>query len=315
MALDLTVPSHFTTQFDKNWKELAQQKVSRLRSRVQVEDGCTGEARTHNQVGLVKSERVTGERFKKIVLQDLPTAKRWVRPDQYQTPTGESKWDERGLLPTISPSGKHTMAHFGAFARDVDQCIIDALNGTAYAGDKGADAVVLPDTSIIASNYVHTGSGGTATSLTVDKIIGALRILSESEAFNDELAASGVTLHGVFNARMEESLRLEASKESGSRLFSSDFLPPVLNERGQIKSFLGIDWTRSELVTKDAEVADTWYANIWVSDGVQFDVWEDMKTTIDRRPDLSNAVQFLSQYSMGATRLEEKKVIRIACKL
>ena len=43
------------------------------------------------------------------------------------------------------------------------------------------------------------------------------------------------------------------------------------------------------------------------------DIWGDMKTTVSIRPDLSNAVQFLSQYKFGAARQEDKKVVKIAC--
>jgi len=313
MSGDLTVPDHFTIQFDTNWKALAQQKISRLRNHVMVETGCTGERRTHNYVGIINSEKVTGQRYKKIALRDLPTAKRWVTPEQFQTPTGESKWDAIGLLPTIAPSGSHTLAHMGAFGRDCDDIIIEALGGTAYTGAKGLDATELPDSQIVLKDYVYQGGTPGDSSLTVEKIIAALRVMAETEAWNDDLASAGMKLHGVMTPLCEEYLRIDANRFEGSRLFSRDFMPPTLDENGKIKCFLGIDWTvstRPGLRGGGAD-ADLDFAYVWVTDGVQFDVWEDMRTTIDRRPDLSNAVQFLSQYSIGATRLEETKVVKI----
>jgi len=40
---------------------------------------------------------------------------------------------------------------------------------------------------------------------------------------------------------------------------------------------------------------------------------KEMTTSIDPRPDLSNAIQFLSQYAMNAARAEEEKVVQINC--
>ena len=35
------------------------------------------------------------------------------------------------------------------------------------------------------------------------------------------------------------------------------------------------------------------YAHTWVTDGLQFDLWQETQTTIERLPQVSNAVQFL----------------------
>ena len=314
MSADLSVPDHFTTQFSTNWKSIAQQKMSRLRERCLVETGCTGERKTHNYTGIVNSENVTGQRYKHTALKDLPTAKRWVTPEQFQVTTGESKWDAIGLLPTVSPTGSHTLAHAGAFARDCDDLIISALGGDAYTGAKGVTPTVLPAGQKIAKDYVYSGTAADS-SLEVEKIIAALRILTENEAWNDDVASSGMKLHGVMTPLCEEFLRIDANSTTGSRLFSSDFLPPVLDEHGRIRSFLGIDWTVSTRPGLRDKTNHIDYAYIWVTDGLQFDLWQEMQTTIDRLPQVSNAVQFLSQYSIGATRMEEEKVVQIAAKV
>jgi hypothetical protein len=313
MSADLIIPDAFTTQFGRNFTALCQQMTSRLRGRVMVKEGCTGEAETHNQVGTVSSENVTGQRYKKVNLTDLPTAKRWIRPEQFQTPTGESKWDPVGLLPTIAPNGLHTMAHAAAFGRDMDDVIIAGLGGTAYTGKTGVTATALPSGQKVAQDYAY-GGGGSAIGLTIPKILRALRILADNEAWTDESRSAGYTLQGIMSPVMEEALQTDASSTTGSRLFDKQVAPPVLDEQGRIRRFLGIDWTVSSrpglIDTSDATLG---YAYIWVSKGLQLDIWGDLSTTIDRRPDLSNAVQFLSQYSMGASRLEEETVIQIGC--
>jgi hypothetical protein len=313
MPADTTVPTHFTTQFDTNWRSLAEQKVSRLRSRGMVDTGCTGERRTHNQVGSVTAEETTGERYKKIVLTDLPTSLRSVFPRQFQTPTGESRWDERGLLPTVAPHGKHTMAHAAAFGRRCDEVFISALSGDAQTGANGTTAVPLPASQKILWDYAPGGSG-TPVSLTVPKLLQAISQLEEAEAYGQDQMENGIRLSIAASSKMLKALRLDANATGGSRMFSKDILPPVLDEKGHIKEFLGLDFVRTELLPYSAD-GSTQYAYIWTTDAVQFDVWEEMSVTIDRRPDLSNAVQFLSQFSIGAGRLEEVKVIEIACKV
>lgn len=314
MSANLIVPNHFTTQFDTNWQMLAQQRVARLQNMVVVETGCTGEAKTHNQVGSVNSMETTGTRYAQIPLVDLPTAKRWVRPRQFSTPTSEDKWDEKGLLPTIAPRGKHTMAHAAAYGRDIDDIIIESLGGTAYTGATGVTPTALPSGQKVAKDYVITGSP-TDSSLDVAKIIRALEILSDNDVIDDDELSSEQELFGIMTPKLEAYLRYLVNSNSGNaRLFSKDYAPPVLDERGRIKRFLGINWkvsTRPGLIdTSDTSIH---YSYVWTRSGVQLDIWQGMSTTIDRLPQNNNAVLFLSQYSMGGTRLEEEKVVQIAC--
>lgn len=314
MSANLIVPNHFTTQFDNNWKMLAQQREARLASMVMLETGCTGEAKTHNQVGSIESTETTGTRYANIPLTDLPTAKRWVRPRQFSAHTAEDKWDERGLLPTIAPRGKHTQAHAAAYGRDMDDLIIEALGSTAYTGATGVTPTPLPVGQKVAKDYVATGSA-VDSSLTVAKIINALEILADNDVIDDDELSEEQQLFGVMTPTLEGYLRYLVNSNSGdARLFSKDFAPPTLDERGRIKRFLGINWkvsTRDGLVdTTDTSIH---YAYVWTRSGLALDVWEGMGTTIDRLPQNNNAVLFLSQYSMGATRLEEEKVVEIAC--
>lgn len=314
MSADLIVPNHFTTQFHDNWTMLAQQLQARLQNMVMVESGCTGEKKTHNQVGSVESIETTGTRYQSIPLRDLPTAKRAIYPRQFSCPTAEDRWDERGLMPTIAPRGKHTLAHAAAYGRDIDDQIIEALGGTAYTGAQGTTATVLPAGQKVAKDFVVTGSAADS-SLEIRKIIRALEILADNDVIDDDELSSGQELYGIMTPKLEAYLRNLANTYNGNNgLFSKDYMPPTLDERGRIKRFLGINWkvsSRPGLI----DTADTTlhYAYVWTKSGVQMDFWEAMTTTVDRLPQSNNSVLFLSQYSMGATRLEEEKVVQIAC--
>lgn len=314
MSADLLVPNHFTTMFHENWTMLAQQKQARLQNMVLVQTGCTGEKATRNQVGSIDSMETTGTRFQQIPLRDLPTAKRAIYPRQFSAFTHEDKWDEKGLAPTIAPRGKHTLAHGAAYGRDIDDIVIEALGGVAYTGATGTTATPLPSSQKVAKDFVNTGSAADS-SFALHKLVRALEILADNDVIDDDELNSEQELFGIMTPKLEAYLRNLINSNSGNnKLFSKDFMPPTLDERGRIKRFLGINWkvsTRPGLI--DTEDTSIHFAYVWTKSGVEIDFWEGMTTTVDRLPQTNNAVQFLSQYSMGGTRLEEEKVVQIAC--
>lgn len=311
------IPDHFTIQFGRNFMTAAQQTQSRFRRCAIVETGCTGEAKTHNLTSAIEDNETTGERFGKTVLQELDTEKRWVRPRMFDLATGEPVWDEQLLAPTVLPGGKHIESHSAAYGRRTDKVFIEGLMGTNYKGQDGTTSATIPSANKIPIDYVSSGSA-TDSGLTPDKIIHAKRILTDNESYGDDARARGIALWGAMTPEMEEQLLFLANSASGPRLFSREFLPPVLDGNGHISSFLGINWIRSTQLTTtvDAEAGNTnvRIAAVWTSDAVHLDFWGEIKTTIDRRPDLKNAIQFFSKYAFNAVRSEDKKVVTIECK-
>jgi hypothetical protein len=194
--------------------------------------------------------------------------------------------------------------------------ILAAMLGTNYTGATGVTAATLSGNQLIAKDYVASGSAADSE-ITVAKLIRAKRRLEENEVWSDDMREAGAGIHIATNARMEEALLNDANASSGSRLFSKDYMPPVLDAEGKIRSFLGIQFHRTELVNvnnaTDGDGDPICYAPLWVSTYMQFDLWGNWTVTIDRRPDLSNATQILSQFACGATRLQEEAVVKIAC--
>lgn len=312
------IPDHFTIQFGRSFTDAVQQTQSRFRECAVVETGCTGEAKTHNLNLPIEDNEVTGERFGKTVLQELDTEKRWVRPRMFDLATGEPKWDEELLAPTILPGGKHVSSHLAAYNRRTDKVFIEGLLGTNYKGKDGTTATEIPDANVVAVDFVASGSAA-AASLTVDKILRAKRILTENEAYGDDARARGISLWGAMTPEMEENLLFLANAANGSaanRLFSKDYMPTmVIDSEGHISSFLGIKWKRFVNLPLDTEDETIRYGAIWTSDAAHLDFWGEIMTTVDRRPDIKNAVQFFSQYSFNAVRSEDKKVVKLACEL
>lgn len=316
--MSLNITDHFRQTFAENFGAAVAQKNSRLSKAAQVETGCTGTAIQIATILPVEDEETTGQRYKKVVLHDLDTTSRWIYPQEFQIPTGESKWDEKKLAPTVMPGGKHIMSHAGAYARRCDKVLVNGLLGDNRTGKTGETATSILAAHIVPVDFVHTGAD-TDSKLTAPKVIEAVKLLVKSEAWNDDVRASGVKLFGLLDADLEASLKQYANATTGGTLFNSDYgQAPVYDDNGFLKYWLGVNWISYEgLLTATATGASTTVnikkSAIWTSDGLHFKVWQDMMTSVDKRADLSNAVQFLSQYMLGAGRDDEKKVVQINC--
>lgn len=314
-SLPLTVPDAARTMFATSWREAIGQKESRLKSMCQVVTGCTGESVTVDIFGSLEMEDVTGQRYKKVNVTDVATAQRFIYPRQLQTPSHESRWDANGVAPLVAPSGKHAKEHANAYNRKTDTIILETLLGDAaevLVSGGMPSIIALPNSQKIAKDFVDSGTAVTS-GLTIDKLIRALEILEEAEIWGQDQMESGARLCIATNSKANKSLLRQINSSLGSKLMSKDFMPPVLDGNGHIKEFLGIYFKRTELVKKINDGTNTVaLLPMWCSTSYQFNIWEDITTSIDTRPDLSNALQFLSQAKVGGARIEDEGVVQIA---
>lgn len=311
------IPDHFTIQFGKNFETAVQQTASRFRKCAKVTTSCSGEAKTHNLDLPVDDEESTGERLQRTKLQEIDTLKRWNRPRKFKLATYDVPFDEVLLAPAIMGGGRHVNAHAATYARRLDKVFLEGLFGTNYTGKDGVTAAEIPAANIIANDYVASGSAA-ASKITVDKIIHAKTILRNNESYGDDAMARGVSLWGAMTPDMEEALLFLANASNGSsanRLFSKDFMPPVLDSNGAISFFLGVNWIRSTQLIYDVADPTIQYGGIWTSEAACLDIWKEKNTRVSERPDLEYATQFFSEYSFNTVRQEDKMVVKIAAKV
>ena len=300
--------------FGKSFLTAVQQTESRFRKCATVTTGCTGEAKTHNYDLPIDDEETTGERLQRTRLQEIDTFKRWNRPRKFDLATVDVPFDEILLAPTIMDGGRHINSHQAAYSRRLDKTFLEGLFGVNYVGKDGVTVANIPAANVIANDFVSSGTAA-ASKLTIDKILRAKTILRNNESYGDDAMARGVALWGCMTPDMEESLLFLANATSGNRLFSRDFMPPVLGDDGQISSFLGINWVRSTQLLFDTSDATIQYAGVWTSEAAMLDIWKEKVTKVSERPDLKYATQFYSEYAFGCVRKEDKMVVKIAAKV
>lgn len=296
MSAMTQIPEHYTTQFDQNWRHLVQQKNSRLREYVTL-DSISGKEKSYNQLSEAAMQLITS-RSGETRISDQATAKRWIRPKAYDTAKLFDEFDEQLLGEVVLPTSPVTQSHAAAYARTADQVIIDALGGTAYTGETGVTATAFPGTQKVAVDYVESGS--TANSgLTIAKLRAAKYILDSNEVDEEEeriIVASA--------KQMQDLLKT-------TEVTSVDYNSVKSLVDGTVNTFMGFKFRRTQLLPLNSGT-DVRSIYVYVKSGIVL-AERGLKTHMDIRTDLSHSLQIRSVASLGATRLEEKKVVEIAC--
>ena len=182
------------------------------------------------------------------------------------------------------------MAGAWAMGRAMDDSIIAAATGTSYGGVSGGTSVALPSTQKI----VH-GSAG----LTLAKLIEAKEKLDANDVDPDEARYMIVT-----SKQMSNLLNLE-------KVTSSDYASIKALVQGQIDTYLGFKFLRTERLGLDSNSDRQVLA--FCQSGIGLAVGSDVSTRISERADKNYATQVFLSMTIGATRVEDEKVVEIAC--
>jgi hypothetical protein len=293
MAALSFIPSHYTTEFSTNWMLLVQQKTNKLKEYVTV-DTVNGAEKVYNQMD-VASMRLITTRAQVTTPQDIASAKRWLREKGYDAVALFDEFDEKLLGSVVLPTSATIESHAAAYQRTAEQVIIDAVSGTSYTGVDGTTAVTLPSTQSIAVNL----GGGANTGMTVAKLIKARSILAKNEVDLDDAPVLALS-----QQQIDDLL-------TTTQVTSADYASVKALVEGKIDYFMGFKIKQTERLPLDS-TTDIRSCFAWAKSGV---VLGDggKRVHMDIRPDLSHALQIRTVARLGATRTEEKKVVRIYC--
>jgi hypothetical protein len=288
------IPNHFTTQFDSNWKHLVQQKNSRLKEYCTI-DSIEGKEKSYNQLDATSMTQIT-DRSRDTRISDQAMAKRWIRPLNYDCAKLVDEFDEQFLGEVVLPTSPIIQSHAAAYARTCDKIIIDALGGTAFTGTTGTTATVLPAGQKIAANYVESGAVANS-GLTIAKLRAAKFIFDSNEVDEEEERIMVVSAK-----QLQDLLRtVEAT--------SADYNTVRALVDGTLNTFMGFKFRRSQQLPLAVDIRSCF---AYVKSGIIL-AERGLKTMMDVRPDLSHSLQIRSVASLAAVRMEEKKVVEVAC--
>lgn len=198
----------------------------------------------------------------------------------------------------IDPTSGYAQSQAAALGRKMDSRIITAASGTAYAGKSGGTATVYNTAYRIASTYTESGAV-TASNLPIGKLRQARYLLDSGEA-----VADGETIWFIHTAKQTQSLL------RSTEVTSSDYNTVKALVAGEINSFMGFNFVRTELLSKSSNDRT---CLAYPTSALVLGVGQDIKVEITPRADKNYSIQVYSENTCGATRLWEEKVIEVIC--
>lgn len=290
MTQNLT--GHYVTQFTSNMQLLLQQKQSALRPYVDMGAHVGSAAVPVDQIGKVEALSVTS-RFAPITDQDIPTDRRWVYPQDKRIATLIDHFDKLRLL--ADPMSGYSQSISAGMNRSIDDIIIGGMFNSANTGVAGGTAVPFAT-----ANQVSVDVGGTASGLNVAKLRKARQLLMSYFVDPSETIYCAVTSKQIDNLLNEV------------QVVSSDFnmVKPLVD--GVVTRFMGITFIPCERLTANASSYRR--VPVWVKSGVHLGIWNDVRADLTQRKDLEGLPwQLYTDMTIGATRLEENKIIELPC--
>lgn len=281
------ITTAFVNQFSANIQMLSQQMGSLLRNAVDVET-VTGEKAFFDQVGSAAAVQRTS-RHADTPLIDTPHSRRMVTMSDYEYADLIDDQDKVRLL--VDPTSTYSRAAAAAMGRAMDDVIISAALGTSLTGKDGGTSTAFAT----ATNQIAAG----ATGLTLAKLIQAKEILDAGDvdpSIPRYIAVSPKQISNLLNS---------------TTVTSSDFNTVKALAMGEINSFVGFNFIVTNRLGVDGSAARRVIA--FAMDGIKLAIGREPTARIDERADKSYATQIYYAMTLGATRMEEKKVVEVLC--
>ena len=200
----------------------------------------------------------------------------------------------------INPESSYAQSAAMAFNRAKDEEVIAAATGTSYAdtgdGNGAVSAVTLPSTQQVAVNF-----GGSNVGLTLAKMIESKSILGKNEV------PKGTKIYFAYTQQQLDDLLLNVTQVS-----SADYAAIKALVDGEVNYFMGMEFIKTELLTLTV-ATDVRTCFAYAKTGILRSMGQEMRGRVSERDDKNYATQVYMNMSVGATRMQEKCVVEVAC--
>ena len=298
------ITTAFVQQYKSEVFHLSQQKGSKLSGLVRNESQ-NGKSAFYDRLG--KAEAVE----KTIRHSDTPQidsehSRRRVTLKDYVWADLIDKEDLRRLL--IDPAGAYAQAAVWGMGRQKDRQIIAAANGSAWGGEDGSTEVVMPN-----SQKLQASTGAAHSNANVSWLRGIKKKFDANDV--DE----SIPRYGAITSSQLEALL------GDDKIASSDYNTIRALVMGEVNTYMGFQFVRTELLDVQVDAlsaADTTgivgsgtsvvgnrRCVFWAKDGLLLATADDIETRIEELPNKNYATQVFVSQGIGATRMEEAKVV------
>jgi hypothetical protein len=284
--MSVQITTAFVNQFSSNIQMLSQQMGSLLRNAVDVET-VNGEKAFFDQVGSAAAVLRT-TRHADTPLIDTPHSRRMVTMSDYEYADLIDDQDKVRLL--VDPTSTYARAAAAAMGRAMDDVIISAALGTSLTGKDGTTS-----TPFDSNNSIAVGAAG----LTLAKLLQAKEILDSNDVDPSIPRYIAVSPKQITNLLDDPEVT------------SADYNTVRALVKGELDTYVGFKFVTTNRLPLDG--SDDRRVFAWAMDGIKLAIGKEPTARIDERADKSYATQVYYCMSVGATRMEEAKVVEIIC--
>src|SRR5690606_16720791 len=157
---------------------------------------------------------------------------RWAVRQGFDMGNLLDKDDAMNLAPLVLPTSDYVKSHTNAYHRDSDDIAWQAALGNVLTGELGATPLALPTTQWIGKGGAVGVDTGTATGLTVGKLITANEILEDADLEDDAPRVLVVTAKQLTNLL------------NTTKVTSADYASVKALVNGTIDTFMGFKFKK-----------------------------------------------------------------------
>lgn len=282
------VTAAFTQQYVDNITQLVQQRATKLRPTVRVDTNFTGEYKFYDQLGSTDMVQKTTRN------QDTPS----IDPDHKRRRIAKTDWihnvlfdKEDQLSMIVDPKSSYSESASMAAGRKIDDRIILAFNATAYTGKTGTT-----ETSFDSDNQIAVQASG----LTKNKLLNAKRLLDNDDVESEDRFCVCTPL------QIEDLLKTTEAT-------SIDYNTVRALVAGEINTWVGFKFISISTARLGVDASSDRLIYCYHKNAMQLAIQKEPSVKIDQRPDKNYAWQVFMSMTIGAVRLEEERIIQIAC--
>ena len=276
----------FVQQYTDTLRLLVQQRRTKLRDTVLVDTDFVGEFKFYDQLGATEmTEKVS--RHQDTPIDPADHQRRRLAKRDFVVNHLLDKEDQLNML--IDPKSNYMQSQAMAAGRQIDDVIIEAFDGTAYSGKTGSDSEAFDSNNIIA-----VGAAG----LTKAKLITAKQKLDDNDVEEEDRFCA------IKPSQLADLLNVD-------EVVSSDFNVVKALVQGEVNTWLGFQFRKTTRLSNNTAGNRKCFA--WHRAAIQLGIQKEPTGRIDERLDKMYAWQTYFSMSIGATRLEEERIIEIVC--
>jgi hypothetical protein len=251
----------------------------------------TGKNAFFDQVGVTAAQLRTS-RHGDTPQIDTPHSRRRLSLADYEWADLVDDVDKVRML--VDPTSSYAKAAAAAMNRAMDDVIITAFNASASTGVAGGSSTALPSSQKTATSNQSDG-------LTITKLLAAKKILDNNDV--------DPSLRRYLVCGPQQISDLLGT----TQVTSSDYNSVRALATGAVNTFLGFEFIMSTRLNMDATYTDDRLVFAYTEDALKLGIGKDISAKISERADKSYSTQVYYAMSLGAVRMEEKKVVQIPC--